>query len=239
MNYIYGPVNSRRLGFSLGVSVTPYKYCPFNCIYCQLKHTTKFTLERKEYIKADAIISEISQSLKEYKGERKIDYITFSGSGEPLLNSGIKKIIDNIKKLTNIPVALITNSILLYNQKVREEILNADLIIPSLDAVTQDVFEKIDRPIDSRIKIEGIIEGLIQLRQEFKGKIWLEIMLVKDINDNIKYAEKFKQAVDRIKPDKIQLNIPSRPPCEVWVKPPTAQRLKKIQSILGKNCELV
>lgn len=239
MNHIYGPVSSRRLGVSLGVSVTPYKYCPFNCIYCQLKHTTKFTLERKEYVKAEVIVSEIAQFLKEHPDHKKIDYITFSGSGEPLLNSRIKSIIDGIKKLTNIAVALITNSILLHDKRVRKDILNADLILPSLDAVTQDIFQKIDRPIDSRIKIEDIINGLIELRQEFKGRIWLETMLVKDINDGIEYAKKFKEIADKIKPDKIQLNIPSRPPCEIWVKAPKFQRLKKIQSILGKNCELI
>jgi wyosine [tRNA(Phe)-imidazoG37] synthetase (radical SAM superfamily) len=239
MNHIYGPVNSRRLGLSLGVSLTPHKYCPFDCVYCQLKRTTLFTLERKEYIKANSIVSEISQFFKEYKDERKIDYITFSGSGEPLLNSKVKKIIDNIKKITATLVALITNSILLCDKKVRQDILGLDLILPSLDAVTQATFQTIDRPLDSHINIDGIINGLVQLRQEFKNKIWLEIMLVKGINDSIEYAKEFKEVVAKIKPDKIQLNIPARPPAELWVKPPTAQRVREIQAILGKNCELI
>jgi len=239
MNHIYGPVSSRRLGVSLGVSVTPYKYCPFDCIYCQLKHTTRFTLERKEYVKSGSIISEVKQFLEEHKEDKKIDCITFSGSGEPLLNSKIKDIISGIKKIIDVPVVLITNSILLYDKRVRKDILGVDLIMPSLDAVTQDIFDKIDRPLNSRIKIEDIINGLIQLRSEFKGKIWLEVMLVKDVNDSVEYAQRLKEVIDKINPDKIQLNIPSRPPCEAWVKIPTAQRLKRIQSILGKNCELI
>ena len=238
MNHIYGPVNSRRLGASLGISVTPYKYCPLNCIYCQLKHTTNLTLQRKEYVRADTIISEVRQFLDTHAGD-KIDYITFSGSGEPLLNSRIKYIINSIKEITGIRIALITNSILLYDKRVRKDILNVDLIVPSLDAVTQDVFEKIDRPLASRITINNIINGLIELRKEFKGNIWLEIMLVKGINDSMEYAGKFKEVVDKINPDKIQLNIPSRPPCEAWVKVPTLQKLKKIQSVLGKDCELI
>ncbi|MDD5355258.1 MAG: radical SAM protein [Candidatus Omnitrophica bacterium] len=240
MNHIYGPVTSRRLGVSLGVSVTPYKYCPLNCVYCQLKHTTKFTLDRKEYVKAESIISEVAQFFKAHPEHQNIDYITLSGSGEPLLNSKIEIIISGIKKLTNVPLALITNSVLLYDKDVRRDILKADLILPSLDAVTQDVFNKIDRPVNSpRINIENVIGGLIELRREFKGKIWLEIMLVKDINDSIEYAAKFKEVIDKINPDKIQLNIPSRMPCEAWVKIPTPRRIKKIQSILGEKCELM
>ena len=169
MNYIYGPVKSRRLGMSLGLSITPYKYCLFNCVYCQLKNTTKFTVERKEYIKADAVFSELAQFLKDYPDYKRIDYITISGSGEPLLNSGIKEIITRVKRITTIPVAMITNSVLLSNVDVRSDILNLDLILPSLDAVTQDIFEKMDRPLNSSIKIENVINGLITLRREFKG----------------------------------------------------------------------
>lgn len=239
MNYVYGPIVSRRLGSSLGLSIIPYKYCPLNCIYCQLKKTSKFKLERKEYVKARDVLLELNQFFKDYPDYKKIDYVTISGSGEPLLNSKIKDIILGIKKLTSIPVALITNSILLRDPSVRSEILDLDLIVPSLDAFTQDLFEKIDRPFDSQIKIKEAINSLIALRKEFKGKIWLEIMLIRDINDDLEYFRRFKEAILEIKPDKIQLNLPCRPPSESWVKVPTIERLKKIQSILGKNCELV
>lgn len=239
MNYIYGPVKSRRLGSSLGISITPFKYCTLDCVYCQLSKTTQFTLERKEYIKAKNILIELKQFLKDYPDIKKIDYITLSGSGEPLLNSAIKEIISGIKKLTDIPVALITNSVLLTDKKVRKEILDLDLIVPSLDAITQDVFEKIDRPMKSNIKIQDIVDALIVFRKEFKGKIWLEVMLVKDLNDKLKYIKEFKEVIKKIAPDKIQLNIASRPPSEPWVKIPSKQRLKAIKAILGKNCQLI
>lgn len=224
---------------SLGLSVTPYKYCAFNCVYCQLKNTTRLTLDRREYVKAKAVLSELGQFLKAYPDCKKIDYITVAGSGEPLLNSKIKDIISGIKKLTSIPVALITNSALFSDVRVRRDVLNFDLILPSLDAITQDIFEKIDRPAGTKIKVEDIINGLIALRREFKGKIWLEIMLVKGINDDLEYIKKFKEVIKKINPDKIQLNTPSRPPSESWVKTPLIQRLRKIQSILGKDCELI
>ena len=224
---------------SLGLSVTPYKYCVFNCVYCQLKKTTKFTIDRKEYVKADTVLSELTQFLKEYPDYKKIDYITISGSGEPLLNSKIKEIITGIKNITTIPLALITNSALIPDESIRRDILGLDLIVPSLDAVTQDVFEEIDRPMVPCIKIENLINGLIALRSEFKGQVWLEIMLIKGINDDLEYIKKFSDVVKEIKPDRIQLNVSSRPPFESWVKIPTLQRLKKIQSILGKDCELI
>lgn len=239
MNYIYGPVQSRRLGLSLGITITPFKYCLLDCVYCQLKKTTKFTLRREEYVKADVVLSELSQFLTDYPDYKKIDYITLSGSGEPLLNSAIKDIISGIKKLTKIPVALITNSVLLTDAQVRQDILELDLILPSLDAVTQDVFKRIDRPFNSDIKIENIIDALASLRREFKGKIWLEVMIVRDINDGLEYANQFREVIQGIDPDKVHVNIPSRPPSESWVKMPLVNKLDQIKEILGKDCELI
>ncbi|MFC1709454.1 radical SAM protein [Candidatus Omnitrophota bacterium] len=239
MNHIYGPVQSRRLGSSLGITITPFKYCLLDCVYCQLKKTTNFTSERKEFIRASVILSELEQFLKDYPEYKQIDYIALSGSGEPLLNSALKDIIPGIKKLTQIPVALITNSVLLRDEQVRRDILGLDLIMPSLDAVTQEVFERIDRPFDSKINIGDIIDALVSLRKEFKGKIWLEIMMIKDLNDDLGYIKKFKESVKRINPDKIHINIPSRPPSEAWVKIPTSQKLNTIQSVLGTDCEII
>lgn len=238
MNYIYGPIKSRRLGESLGIITTPFKYCSLNCVYCQLKKTTKFTIERREYVNPKAVLLELAQFLKEYPDYRTIDYITFSGSGEPLLNSKLRSIIRGVRALTPLKIGLITNSVLLTDTRTRSEILDVDLIVPSLDAVTQDVFEKIDRPFGDTIKIDDIIQGLIALRKEFKGRIWLEIMLIKDINDDLAYIKQFKDIVERINPDKIQLNIASRPPSESWVKVPSLEKLKKIQTILGGRCEM-
>jgi len=240
MRYIYGPVKSRRLGLSLGITLTPQKVCSFDCVYCQLGKTAGKVSARKAYLDIKDILAEFKGYLEspEYKLNPP-EYISLSGFGEPTLNIDISKLIAQIKKLvTRIPLVLITNSSLFSQIQARSDVLEADVIIPSLDAVTQDIFEQIDRPL-SDIKIEDIIRGLIALRKEFKGKIFLEIMLVKDINDSLDYAYKFKQAAQKINPDKIQLNIPARSTAESWVKPPDKERLLEIKEILGPKCEIV
>lgn len=238
MKYIYGPVNSRRLGLSLGLSLTPHKVCNFDCVYCQLGKTKDHITERKEYIDIEDILDELKSWLVNNPDEAKrLNFITFSGSGEPTLNIKIGVLIKQIKQITNIPVAVITNSSNLIDLQVRQEILNADLIVPSLDAVTQDIFVKIDRPALS-INVEDVINGLINLRKEFKGKIWLEIMLVKGINDDLRYIKKIKEAVDRINPDKIQLNSPVRTTADENISGVDRPKLKKIQEIFGERCEV-
>jgi len=188
-------------------------------------------------VSAQQILTELQQFLQE-NPTQDIDYITLSGSGEPLLNVKIKMIIEGIKHLAPLPVALITNSALLVDEALRKEILGLDLIVPSLDAATQDVFQAIDRPCNT-ICIEQVIEGLIALRKEFSGKLWLEIMLVKGVNDDVEYMRSFKEVIEKIQPDKIHLNVAARPPSEAWVKAPSLQRLKQIKSILGEKCEIV
>lgn len=235
MNYIYGPVPSRRLGFSLGLDLVPYKICTFDCIYCQLGKTTLKTTERKIYVPYRKIIKELKNVLKQKK---KIDYITVSASGEPTLNLDIGKLIQGIKKLTAIPVAVLTNSSLLSDTRVRKSFLPSDLVVPSLDAVSPDIFGRIDQPHKS-IKINEIIDGLIKFRRVYKGKIWLEIMLVKGINDDLKEIKKIKEAISKIKPDKIHLNLPVRPPQKESISPPNKEKLKKIKNILGSKAEII
>lgn len=235
MSQIFGPVPSRRLGFSLGIDTIPYKTCSLDCIYCQLGKTTNKTIERKEYISCDDILPEIEEILKQKK---KIDYITFSGSGEPTLNSGIKTMINNIKKLTSIPIAVLTNGTLLFQPKTREELMEADLVIPSLDAVSEEVFKKVNRPYHS-LKIDKIIDGLSDFSQEFKGEIWLEIMVVKGINDSPQEIKRMAEAIEKIKLDKIQLNTVVRPPVEEFAQPVNLEDLKKITRTLGEKCEII
>jgi wyosine [tRNA(Phe)-imidazoG37] synthetase (radical SAM superfamily) len=234
MNHIYGPVPSRRLGLSLGLDIIPYKTCSFNCIYCQLGRTIKKTIERKEYVEVDEIINELKNTLSL---NQKIEYITFSGSGEPTLNIGIGKMIKRIKSITNIPVVVLTNSSLLFYDDVRKDLLNADVIVPSLDAGTEKTFKKINRP-HNLIKFDKIIEGLEKLRKEYKNKIWLEIMLVKGINDNINELKELIHIVNTLQPDKVHLNTPVRPPAEKFVKPLSLHELNKIKKIIGK-CEII
>lgn len=239
MKYIYGPINSRRLGFSLGISLIPYKTCNFDCVYCQLGKTPYALTERKEYVKIDEIISELKSWLaNNISNLRQLDYITFSGVGEPTLNIKIGQIISEIRKITAIPIAVITNSSFLSDPSVFKALLDADLIVPSLDAATQSIFEKVDRPAKG-IKIEDIIDGLIRLRKAFSGKIWLEVMLIKGVNDDLSQMRKLKEAIEKINPDRIQLNSPVRATAEPDILPVERNNLEKIRKIFGDKCEII
>lgn len=206
--HLFGPVPSRRLGMSLGIDLTPKKVCTLDCVYCEVGKTTKLTVDRMEYVKYKRIISELDDFMS--KGI-KVDYFTFSGSGEPTLNIKIGELISFIKnKYPSIKTAVLTNGTLLNNKSLREEIIESDLILPSLDAASQDIFEKINRP-HSSLKIESYIQGLIDLRKEYRGGIWLEILLLKGYNDGKEELDKLYKAIKEIKPDKIQLNTLDRP----------------------------
>lgn len=234
-SYVYGPVPSRRLGLSLGVDIIPFKVCSLDCVYCQLGPTTQKTVEPKDYFSEQEIVAEIK---KRIESSARIDYITFSGSGEPTLNSKIGNLIKKIKKVTDIPVAVLTNSTLLSDKNVRDSLKQADLVVPSLDAATQEVFEKINRPHPS-LKIDLIIEGLKKFRKEFKSQIWLEIILVKGMNDSESHIKSLKKAIQRINPDKVQLNTVIRPPSEKYAKPLTKQEMEKIRDSIGNKCKIV
>lgn len=238
MRFIYGPVKSRRLGVSLGVNLTPYKTCSFNCVYCQLGQTTVNTLERQEFFKVDEIVAELKNFLARVDLKATpINYITLSGSGEPTLHSKIGEIIQNIKKLTTIPVAVITNSSLLFKEEVRRELSLADVIMPTLNAASKETFAKICRA-HANLNLENIINGLVALRKEYKGKILLEVMLVQEVNDYLREIEALKKVIDEIKPDKIYLTLPERSPSEDWVRPPGVKTLNKIKKILGEKAEV-
>jgi wyosine [tRNA(Phe)-imidazoG37] synthetase (radical SAM superfamily) len=206
MTYLFGPVPSRRLGLSLGVDLLPYKTCTLDCAYCQLGRTTCLTLERKKRVPPQEVLREIAS-----RAEDKFDYLTLSGSGEPTLHADLDEIIGGARDLTDRPIAVLTNGTLFTIPKVREETAEADLIIPSLDAATQATFQRVNRP-HPNLKIVEIIQGLIDLRKEFSGEIWLEVMLVKGLNDE--EVEKIAEAAQRIGPDKVQLNTVIRPPAD-------------------------
>ena len=236
MSYFYGPVPSRRLGLSLGVDLVPAKRCTFDCVYCQLGKTTRKTLRRFSYVDLKVLGREFKKILNLHP---KIDYLTLAGSGEPTLHKDLDKIIALLKKISQnkIPVCIITNSSLLYRKEVRKELLSADLVIPSLDAVTPSLFKKLNRPCPG-ITVDKVISGLIALRREFKGSLWLEIMLAAGINDTEAEALKFKKAIELICPDKVQLNLPVRP-SEEKTAVPEAAKVRKIQKILSSSAEIV
>jgi len=205
--HLFGPVPSRRLGMSLGVDLVPHKVCSLNCIYCECGETTNLTTERKEYVPYNEIIQELEDF---FNTNPNPDYITFSGAGEPTLNIHIGKVIDFIKSRYNIPVAVLTNGTLLSRQEVRNELLRADLVLPSLDAAEHKTFKKMDRP-SRLIEINEYIQGLIDFRKEFKGTIWLEIMILPGYNDDTENLRLLKEAIVKINPDKVQLNTLDRP----------------------------
>lgn len=223
--YLFGPVPSRRLGMSLGVDLVPKKVCSLDCVYCEVGKTTKLTLDKKEYIKFDKVKDEL---INYFKNNPDPDYITFSGSGEPTLNIFIGEILEFIKQnKPNIPVAVLTNGTLLYDKKVRDAILKADVILPSLDAATEEVFQKINRPA-TNLNIEKCIQGLINLRKEFKGKIWLEIFILPNYNDNENELKELKNAFLKIKPDSIQINTLDRPGTVPNLRGASKRELQKI-----------
>lgn len=200
--------------------------------------TNKLTIERKEYVQINDIIEELKFWLADnQEAAQGLEYITLSGSGEPTLNIKLAELIAAIRSLTPLKIAVLTNSSLLGDPQVRRQLLQADLIVPSLDAVTQQLFVRIDRPHPD-ISVENVINGLAALRREFRGKIWLEVMLVKGINDDIRHIRKLKEVIERINPDKVQLNSPVRTTAEEGVLPVAKSKLKKIKEILGEKVEI-
>jgi len=231
MKYIYGPVPSRRLGRSLGIDPIPSKTCDYQCIYCQLGKTTNFTSERKDFYPLEEIYEEIEQSINKNKGE--FDYITFVGSGEPTLCKSLGKLILKAKELSNKPICVITNGSLLYQDDVKDDLIFSDVILPTLDAGDEKLFIKINRPHPS-IRYEKMIQGYIDFRKEFSGKFWIEIMLMKGINDSKEELLKIKEKIDLIKPDRIDINVPIRPPTESWVKIPDQNIIPILNDVFGE-----
>jgi len=223
--FLFGPVPSRRLGMSLGVDLVPHKVCSLNCIYCECGSTTKLTKERLEYVPYDKVISELKNFMSNNPAP---DYITFSGSGEPTLNSRIGEVVDFIKQnYPDISLALLTNGTLLNDKEVRKEILKTDLVLPSLDAASDIAFQKINRPFNS-LRVEDYINGLVQFRNEYSGKIWLEVLIIPDYNDGKENLIKLKEAFLKINPDSIQLNTLDRPGIIDGLRAMSRQELQKI-----------
>jgi wyosine [tRNA(Phe)-imidazoG37] synthetase (radical SAM superfamily) len=236
MKNIFGPVPSRRLGMSLGVDLIPYKTCSYDCIYCELGKTTNKTTVRKEYISKNIILKQLEEYLLLL--DSPPDYITISGSGEPTLNSKLGEIIRHIKSITKIPVAVLTNSSLLCMDEVRKDLQEADVVLPSLDAVSPNIFKYINRP-DPQLAIDQVMCGLIDFRKEFSGQIWLEILFCRVVNDDYREVEKMREIIEKIKPDRIQLNTVARPAPEDFAIPLTGMQLHSIKDKIGAGAEII
>lgn len=233
--YLYGPVASRRLGRSMGVDIVSLKVCTLDCVYCQLGRTSKKTVERKDYVPIEAVVAELKTQLEE---GLEADFITISGSGEPTLHRRLGELIDGIKKITKIPVAVMTNGTLFYREDVRADCAKADVVLPSLDAGDEAAFQRVNRP-HKDITIEKLVGGLSAFRDEFSGQIWLEVFLVEGLNTDIAEIERIKGLIRRIRPDKVQLNTAVRPTAEPGVRRVDVRRLEKIANRIGGGCEVV
>jgi wyosine [tRNA(Phe)-imidazoG37] synthetase (radical SAM superfamily) len=234
-NYIFGPVPSRRLGFSLGVDIIPSKVCTFDCLYCQIGKTTKLIVQLERYFDPKEVAEAVALAVSKTE---VVDFVTFSGSGEPTLNANLGLMIEETKKRLSLPVAVITNGSLLYMEDVRRDLTEADVVLPSLDAVSDDIFRYINRP-HSSLKLDIIIEGLRTFRKEFRGQIWLEIMLIKGLNDDDEELLKMKLAAESIEADKIQLNTVVRPPMEETGAGFDPEELERICEIFGPRAEII
>jgi len=232
---LYGPVPSRRLGRSLGVDLVPYKTCSFDCIYCQLGRTTNKTVERQPYVDPAAILDELGQWLEQ---DGQADYITFSGLGEPTLNSGLAEMVTAAGEMTDIPLAILTNGSLFWQPEVRAACQAADLLVPSLDAATPNSFEQVNRPARS-LDITQIVEGLRLARQECTADMWLEVMLVAGYNDSEEELRALREAIDQIEPQSIQINTVVRPPVEQYARAVSGDTLQEAERLLGRRAQLI
>ncbi len=220
MAYLFGPVLSRRLGLSMGVDLLKYKTCNLDCVYCELGRTACLTACRDRFVSRQRVLSEI-----ESRRDEPFDHLTFAGSGEPTLSLDLGDVVARAKEMVSAPVAVITNSTLLSSASVRREVAAADVVLPSLDAVSERAFAAVNRPA-SGLFASDMIQGLRDFRKEFSGEIWLEVMLVRGINDS--EAEMIAQAADAVGPDRIQLNTVVRPPAE----PVSALSKEEMQKML-------
>lgn len=227
-NTLFGPVPSRRLGISLGIDLVPMKTCTLNCIYCECGKTSHLTLERKEYVSFETVKKELTHYLAHHA---RPNYITFSGSGEPTLNSKIGDVIRFLKdRVPDVPVAVLTNSTLFSQKQVRSDIKNAVVVIPSLDAATEKIFNKINRP-SPHLNVDTIVDGLIRFRKEYNGKIWLEVFIVPGINDTIAELNALKLVIGKIKPDQVHLNTLDRPGSVSTLRAATREELERVLNV--------
>lgn len=233
--YVYGPVPSARLGRSLGIDLVPYKTCTYDCIYCQLGRTTCKTTERESYVTVESVLAELDSKLK--TGSEP-DYISLAGSGEPTLNLNMGRLIEAIKEMTNIPVAVLTNGSLLWQRDVRDALMAADVVLPSLDAGDEAMFEYVNHP-DTRITFEKMVSGLVDFNKVFSGEVWLEIFLIGGVTALPSEVEKIAAIVRQVCPKRVQLNTVSRPPAQEFADPVSRDQMERIRGYFPGTVEVI
>lgn len=237
MDYVFGPVPSRRLGRSLGIDPIPLKTCNWNCVYCQLGRTAPLTGERGNYAPGGGIVEEVRRALEPHRSI-EADWLTFVGSGEPTLHESLGWMIRRVKALASTPVAVITNGSLLYQPEVREELSVADAVLPSLDAGTDSLYRAINRPHPA-YTFDRLVDGLVEFRHAYTGELWVEVMLVRDLNDSQAALENLAAVLSRVEPDEVHISLPLRPPAESWVEPAGRDGTARAAAILGSVARIL
>lgn len=237
LKHVFGPVPSRRLGRSLGIDPVPLKTCNLSCVYCQLGRTLRPTMRRRAFFSAGEIFAEVATALARH-GPDAIDWITFVGSGETTLFSRLGSLIRRIKSLTEVPVAVITNGSLLFLPKVRDELMAADAVLPSLDAGTEKMYRRVNRP-SHELTLAQHVDGMIEFRRDYRGSFWVETMLLGGVNDSTSALRDIAAVLETVEPDEIHLSWPTRPPTEPWVEPPRREGMERAASILGGVAEIL
>lgn len=237
VKYVFGPVPSRRLGQSLGIDPIPFKTCNWNCVYCQLGRSSPLVAERSNFFPPEEVVVEVESALAVPR-TLPIDWLTFAGSGEPTLHTGLGTMIRRLKAVTPLPIAVITNGALLYDPQVREDLLQADAVLPTLDAGSERLYRRINRPTPG-LDFDRYVDGLATFRREYRGQLWVEVMLVRGLNDTDEDLRDLAEILQRLQPDEVQLNSPSRACCEPWVHSVEETSLERAQRLLGVSARQV
>jgi wyosine [tRNA(Phe)-imidazoG37] synthetase (radical SAM superfamily) len=233
--HIYGPVPSRRLGLSLGVDLVPFKICTYDCIYCQLGRTTHKTTARQEYVPMAELLAELEQKLADGPVP---DYVTLAGSGEPTLNERIGQLIGEIKQLTYIPVAVLTNGSLLWQPEVQDALMEADLVLPSLDAGDDFLFQYVNRP-HWEITFDRMVNGIAEFTRRFPKPVWLEVLLLAGVTGLLSEVEKIAALARQIQPERVQLNTVARPPSEEFACPVSFNQMQEFTNLFDGKAEVI
>lgn len=237
MKYVFGPVPSRRLGQSLGIDPLPAKTCNLNCVYCQLGRTQPVTNERRDFYPIAEMLAEVQTALNQH-APGDIDWITVAASGEPTLHTGLGHLIFKLRRMTSIPIAVLTNGVLLHLPAVRRDLKLAHAVLPSLDVGTPALFKKLNRP-HGDVTFEQLVDGLITFRDEYRGRLWVEVMLVQGLNDSELALKEIAAILAQIRPDEVHINVPTRPPAESWVAPPDAEGLMRATAVFGQIAHVI
>jgi wyosine [tRNA(Phe)-imidazoG37] synthetase (radical SAM superfamily) len=222
----YGPVPSRRLGRSLGINHIPPKTCTYSCVYCQLGRTTQMRCERRKTYPLEEVVQAVEERVERaHERGEVIDYLTFVPDGEPTMDLNLGREMELLRPL-GITIAVISNGSLLWREDVRRELTGADWVSLKVDAVTDEVWRKVDRP-HGRLRLEAILDGMRAFREVFRGELTTETMLVKGVNDGDDEIPRIADFLEELGPDKAYLAVPTRPPAEDWVEPPDEETLNR------------